>query len=168
VKKVILSGAKPPNAAVASYLGRDWAERRKAVPLYLIDSARAAAIVLLQFTHGSAHRAREVIAEIGKEKLSPRERREADVAHLLLMAHSLRRRVRSDTAAMKRVIGLRYMLNDEAAVDDTVRSLRYWLKGRTLAKFSRTQPCKYVFTPPNKFLFVLKKIRKKSRPDKHS
>ncbi len=66
------------------------------MPLYLIRTPRDAALVLLKFCHGSADRAREVMAEIGKEKLSPRKKRELDVAHLFLMAHSIRGRVKSD------------------------------------------------------------------------
>jgi hypothetical protein len=135
--------------------------------LYLIRSARDAALVLLEFTHGSANRAREVIAEIGKEKLSLHERRKAGVTHLLLMAHSLRSHERSDTAAMKRVIAL-HQSADKETLDGMVRSLRHWLKGQTLAQFARKQSCKYVFRPPNEFSFVPAKIGKKSRSDKHS
>ena len=123
------------------------------MPLYIIQSVRDAALVLLDFA-GSADRARAVMARIGKEKLPARKKREFEVTHLLLMAHSLRRHVKSDTAAMKRAIALRH---GTEVSDDEVRNLRYWLKGQTLAKFARTQPCKYVFTPPNKFSFFVTK-----------
>ncbi len=69
------------------------------------------------------------------------------MAHLFLMAHSIRGRVKSDTAAMKRVLALR----GEKAGEDEIRKLRYWLKGRTLAQFARAAAFKYTFVPQTDF-----------------
>jgi len=123
--------------------------------LYQIDSALVAAWVLLEFTNGSADRAREVIAAIGKMKIPPRKRREAEVIDLLLMAHSLRHHERSDTAAIRRLINLLYKL-DRRTTDDKVRTLNYWLekrfKSKTLEEFARAQSYKYIFEPPDEFI----------------
>jgi hypothetical protein len=80
MKKVILSGNKPPNAAVANYLHKNWLERRKAVKALVIsaeDREDAAGRLLMDYKEdavrqlmdfvGGARELRRLIGRVSKK-----------------------------------------------------------------------------------------------------
>jgi hypothetical protein len=100
------------------------------------------------WTHGSKQAAHDIIAHVASEELSRQERRGLESQNDLLMADAIRRHDRcSDDAALKKLAAMKWA--GEAARNNFVRNLRYWLKGKHLAQFSKRQV--FVFTPPGTF-----------------
>jgi len=68
MKKIILSGNKPPNAVVANYLHKDWLERRKAATaLFIVAKDKEDAVRQLMAFVGGARELRRLISSVSKK-----------------------------------------------------------------------------------------------------
>ena len=86
MKKAILSGNRPPNAAGANYLDKDWRERRKAAKALSIsaEDKEDAVRQLMNFV-GGARELRRLITSVSKKTKRKRSRpRKWGYDHLLL------------------------------------------------------------------------------------
>jgi hypothetical protein len=86
MKKVILSGNKPPNAAVANYLHENWRERREAAKAIVVvaEDKEDAVRQLMDFV-GGARELRRLITSVSKKTKRKRSRpRKWGYDHLLL------------------------------------------------------------------------------------
>jgi hypothetical protein len=106
VKKVILSGNKPPNAAVANYLHEYWLERKKAP--WLIEDAVDAARVLFQLAGYDRDKAHKILTAVADEHLPKRQRAISKEIAVLVMASKFRQNASSDRKAIIQAINLYY------------------------------------------------------------
>lgn len=88
MKKVILSGNKPPNAAVANYLHKNWLDRKKAATaIVIVAKNKEDAVRQLMGLVGGARELRRLVITVRKKTKRKRSRPiKWGYDHLLLAA----------------------------------------------------------------------------------